>query len=123
MVFESDELADVQDAVRVLDVLSCLDAFALSALAVYLAAGRRETLGSRRWAVDTRRRIRSTANPSLSIALGAIALVVVLACWSLGTVFERWITSLALLTLITVATVAEVSVRTPRPFHVRLGAA
>lgn len=55
-------------------------------------------LGPHRWAVATRRRLASTPNPGRAVALGAIGLVVVLACWSPGLVFERWITAITLLT-------------------------
>lgn len=180
-VFESDELGDVQDAVRVLDVLSWflfLVVVGLYGLAVFLAEGRRrETLrnvglavvtggvilfalrsvavrvavdaivenpsnravggvvgevftqllvsmattgiviglviaayaallGPHRWAIAARRRIRSTPSPGLVIALGAIGLVIVLAWWSPGLVFERWLTAVALLASIAGAAVA-----------------
>jgi multisubunit Na+/H+ antiporter MnhC subunit len=183
-VFESAELADVQDAVRVLDVLSWflfLVVVALYALAVYLADGRRREmlrnvglaliaggvvlfalrsvgvriavesivdtpskrslggvvgevftqllhsmaltavviglliaayaalLGPHRWAAATRRSIRSTPNPALTISLGAVALVVVLAWWSPGLVFQRWITAITLLVAILAATIAMVA--------------
>jgi hypothetical protein len=183
-VFESAELADVQDAVRVLDVLSWflfLVVVALYALAVYLADGRRrETLrnvglalvaggvvllalrsvgvriavdsivdtpsnrslgwvvgevftqllhsmgltavviglliaayaallGPHRWAAATRRSISSTPNPALTISLGAVALVLALAWWSPGLVFQRWITAITLLVAILAATIAMVA--------------
>lgn len=180
-IFESDELADVQDAVRVMDVLSWflfVVVVALYALAVYLATDRRRTmlrnvglalviggvvllalraisvratidaivqvpanrptgrfvgnvltqllsdmawtavliglliagfaglLGSHRWAVAARGRLRDTSNPGAIVAGGAVVLLILLAWWGPGHVFERWVTGLTMLALLVAAVVA-----------------
>lgn len=186
-VIESQVLADVQGAVRVLDFLSwfvLLVVIALFAAAVHLARGRRRetvrsiglalvstgvvvlaarsiavrvatdrivespagrpiaavvgeiytsflttlaatgillgllivayaaALGPHDWAVAARRRLGSMSNPRLGIALGGTALVIALAWWSPGLVFERWITAIALLASVVVAGIAlDVAVR------------
>lgn len=180
-VFESGELADVQTAVRVLDLLSWflfVVVIALYALAVYLArARRRETvrnigvglvvggivllalraisvrsavaaivdvpanrplgrlvgdvltqlltdmawtaiivgvviilytfvLGPHRWAVALRTHVAATSHPdAIAVVVGIVVLVGV-AWWSPGRIFERWSTTLIALGLIASATVA-----------------
>lgn len=173
-VFESDELADVQDAVKVMDVLSWflfLVVVALYALAVYLAADRRREmlrnvgialaigggtlvvlrgvavratvdaiveipanrqagtfvadvftqlladmawsavilgltiagfaalLGSHPWAVKVRDRLGRTSNPGAVITGVGVVIVLVLAWWGPGHVFERWVTGLTMVAL------------------------
>lgn len=173
-VFESDELADVQDAVKVMDVLSWflfLVVVALYALAVYLAADRRREmlrnvgialaigggtlvvlrgvavratvdaiveipanrqagtfvadvftqlladmawsavilgltiagfaalLGSHPWAVKVRDRLGRTSNPGAVITGVGVVIVLVLAWWGPGRVFERWVTGLTMVAL------------------------
>lgn len=179
-VFESDELADVQDTVRVLDFLSWflfLLVVALFVLAVYLARDRRNALfdvgvalvvggfvllagrdvavrgvtdaivedpanrrtaavvadvatellrqmawtgvvigavlagfavliGPHRWAVGIRRAIGSLGHPDAVVVGIAVAFVVVLAWWSPGRIFDRWVTSLTLIAMISAAAVA-----------------
>lgn len=180
-VFESDELADVQDAVKVMDVLSWflfLVVVALYALAVYLAADRRREmlrnvgialaigggtlvvlrgvavratvdaiveipanrqagtfvadvftqlladmawsavilgltiagfaalLGSHPWAVKVRDRLGRTSNPGAVITGVGVVIVLVLAWWGPGHVFERWVTGLTMVALFVGAVVA-----------------
>lgn len=188
-VFESDELADVQDAVRVLDVLSWflfVVVVALYALAVFLARDRRRVvlrnvgvalaiggvvllalrsisvratvesivgvpanrpaarvvgdvltqllsdmawtaiiigvliaayaslLGPHRWAVSVRGRLAATSSPEAVIVGAAIVLLVAIAWWSPGQLFERWVTVLTVLAMFIGATVALIAaVRSP----------
>lgn len=172
VIIESDELADVQDAVRVLDLVSFFlfaVVVALYALAVYLARGRRRAmwrnvgialaiggvvlyalrsvavratvealvedptkrslgrlvgevftqlladmavagvviglvfaayaalLGPSRVAVATRTRLAAFGRPGLVAVSVTAALVLLLAWWSPGNLFERWITTLTVL--------------------------
>jgi hypothetical protein len=189
-IFESDQLSNVQDAVRVMDFLSWflfVVVVILYALAVFIAADRRRVLrnvgialaiggvvlmalrtvavratvgavveipanrpaaqfvgdvftqllkdmawtavilglliagfaallGSHRWAVAARQRLADTAHPGAIIAGTGLVLLILLAWWGPGHVFERWVTGLTMVAMLIGAVVA-LTVAVGSPAH------